>query len=52
MQFVFLRKVGDYEKVMETCLEYADYQRVFPLQGEKIIDQARSKNQEGEKKTS
>ena len=27
LQFVFLRKADTYEKVKETCLEYADNQR-------------------------
>ena len=29
LQFVFLRKADTFEKVSETCLEYADNQKVF-----------------------
>ena len=32
LQFVFLRKADTYEKVRETCLEYADNQKVFVSQ--------------------
>ena len=32
LQFVFLRKADAYEKVMESCLEYADNQKVFAAQ--------------------
>ena len=34
LQFVFLRKADTYEKVWETCLEYADNQKVFVPQGQ------------------
>ena len=33
LQFVFLGKANAYEKVRETCLENADDQKVFVLQG-------------------
>ena len=49
LQFVFLRKADTYEKVRETCLEYADNRKVFVSQGEQITNQTRSGHQEGEK---
>ena len=51
LQFVFLRKGDTYEKVRETCLEYAANQKVSALQGKQLIDQTRSGHQEGEKKS-
>ena len=49
LQFVFLRKAYTYEKVRETCLEYADNQKAFASHVEQVVDQARSSSQEGEK---
>ena len=49
LQFVFLRKADTYEKVRETCLEYAYNQKVFASQGEQVTDQTRSAHLEGEK---
>ena len=41
LQFVFLRKEDAYEKVKETCLEYAGNQNVFASLGqeEQVTDQ-------------
>ena len=41
LQFTFLRKADTYEKVRETCLEYADNQKVFVSQDQEkqITDQ-------------
>ena len=33
LELVFLRKADTYEKVKETCLEYADNQKFFVPQG-------------------
>ena len=48
-QFAFWRKADNFERVRETCLEYADNQKVFASQGERVTDQTRSGHQEGEK---
>ena len=49
LQFVFLSKADTYQKVRETCTQYADNQKVFASLEEQITDQTRSGNQEGEK---
>ena len=46
---MFSRKAGTYEKVKENCIEYANNQKVFASQGERLIDQGRSCHKEGEK---
>ena len=49
LQFESLRKGDTYEKVREICIEYANNQKVFASQGEQVIDQAKSGDQESEK---
>ena len=48
IHFVFLRNADMYEKVRETCLEYADKQKGFSSQGKQVTDQMRSAHQENE----
>ena len=38
LQFVFLRKADTYEKVRETCLVYADNQKVLVSREEQVTD--------------
>ena len=51
LQFAFLRKADTYEKVRETCLEYADNQKLFVSQGQEkhITDQEQDSSSTEEK---